>query len=179
MRRENLTKAEILTDHFELIKNYWLDQETGDFFKVTKAGEKKLMKLGFNHNGYLRITVNGQRHLAHRVVWFFVHGYWPVELDHIDHNKANNAMSNLRIVDRVENSRNSSLSTRNKSGYTGVSFDSWSKKWRACVTIGGKNIKLGRFDDPESAYKARIAASIKHGFHANHGMRSGGANGQG
>jgi len=83
-----------------------------------------------------------------------------VFIDHIDHDLTNNRKSNLRACTCRENTMNKNLAINNKSGKTGVCKES-TGKWCAYITENNKNIKLGRFNDFESAYKARIEAEIK------------------
>lgn len=80
--------------------------------------------------------------------------------DHIDRNKLNNQRSNLRLVTRSQNYRNSGLSTRNTSGFRGVSWDKAREKWDARITVNGVQIHLGRFDnlaEASMAYKAEVS----------------------
>ncbi len=55
--------------------------------------------------GYIAMKVNGVRHYAHRVAWLYVHGEWPKgQIDHIDGDKSNNAIANLRVATAAQNS---------------------------------------------------------------------------
>ena len=76
-----------------------------------------------NGNGYVRISVLGERHHAHRLAWFYVHGVWPPEdVDHIDGCRSNNALRNLRLASRAENNLNlRGPKSGNRSGLLGVS----------------------------------------------------------
>ena len=76
------------------------DPDTGDFtWKVSTSNRVRVGQVAgtLRHDGYIRIKVNGKLYLAHRLAWFFVYGVWPVEfLDHIDQDKSNNRINNLR-----------------------------------------------------------------------------------
>jgi len=105
--------------------------------------------------------------MAHRVAWALHYGEWPKhEIDHINGNKRDNRIQNLRDVPHLLNQRNRGLRADNTSGADGVS---WMKAgfWR--VTVAGKY--LGIFKDFEAAVAARKSAEQAHGYHVNHGRR--------
>lgn len=116
-------------------------------------------------NGYRRISVNNNSLYAHRLAWFFHYEKWPEKgsvMDHIDGNKDNNRIANLRIVSVSLNGLNRHiLCRRNKSGVTGVRFISSRNRFHAEITIDGKTKFLGSFDDMDSAIKVRQAALDK------------------
>jgi hypothetical protein len=106
----------------------------------------------------------------HRIVWAMHYGQWPTKaLDHIDGNKTNNVITNLREVTDKENSKNRRISKNNTSGHMGVFLDKRSNKWRAEIRVSGISIGLGTHPNIEDAIAARQAAEIKYGFHKNHG----------
>lgn len=120
--------------------------------------------------GYVCVGIKGKLYQAHVIVWLIYNGKMPDnEIDHIDGDKLNNDISNLRDVTRSENMRNIKRGIRNKSGTIGVHWDKDAEKWRAKLVVEGKMIHLGRFSNIEDAIKARKEAEVKHGFHANHG----------
>lgn len=93
-------------------------------------------------------------------------------VDHIDHNGLNNQRSNLRLATNSQNQANQGLASHNTSGYKGVSWIKRDKKWRAQISVDGKAISLGHFDNPETAYAAYCEAAIKyHGEFANLGTQ--------
>ena len=81
------------------------------------------------------------------------------EVDHIDNNKANNNINNLRWVSSSENCRNTSLSKRNTSGCKGVYFEKEKKRWKASIMHNRKFINIGFYDNKIDAIKARINKS--------------------
>jgi hypothetical protein len=119
-------------------------------------------------NGYKQGSILGNVLLSHRVAWAHFHGYWPTEIDHINGNRTDNRIENLREVDRSTNNMNHCLDRRNKSGISGVDFrkDQW--KWRARITVNRKTTNLGLFDTREDAIRARQLAEQQTGFHQNH-----------
>lgn len=123
--------------------------------------------------GYVGVRLHGKTYQAHRVIWDMMNPGDKLEpgdeIDHIDHNRENNLLANLRKTSRKENSRNLSLARNNTSGTTGVRFDKSRSKWRAEIKVKKQVIHLGRFDTIEEAVTARKEAERKYGFHENHG----------
>lgn len=122
--------------------------------------------------GYLHGGLLNEKLLAHRAVWALSTGRWPVAtIDHINGNRQDNRICNLRDVPHVSNCRNQPLRNVNTSGFAGVSLDKRNGKYAASICVNGKNVHLGKFETLAEARLARDAANIKHGFHANHGRR--------
>ena len=122
--------------------------------------------------GYLCGNIFARRHQAHRVLWALVFGEWPpFDIDHINGNRADNRIVNLRAVTRSGNCKNMKKAKNNTSGYTGVYWASDRGKWRAEIASDGVKVKLGAFFTLEEAIAAREKAAIELGFHENHGMR--------
>lgn len=116
------------------------------------------------NNGYRSISINvdgkRQRCLAHRLAWVLVHGYFPkTDVDHIDGNRDNNAIANLRLATRSQNLGNSKRRTHNSSGFKGVHFHKHMKVWRARITFQGKEIFLGHYPSAELAHEAYVVAA--------------------
>jgi hypothetical protein len=120
-------------------------------------------------DGYCSISLFGHKHLAHRVVWAIVHGRWPSEIDHVNGNRSDNRLSNLREVTRTENNRNSAIQRNNTSGVVGVNRCKQTGTWEARIKLHGKTRRLGRFANFDDAVAARKAAERQYGFHENHG----------
>lgn len=122
-------------------------------------------------SGYRRVGIGNKVYHAHRLIWIYMTGDAPVEVDHIDHNRSNNRWGNLREVDRKTNSRNVSIRKDNRSGFHGVSFLKNKGKWRARITVDGEVVHLGAaYNTKEEAVEARKKAEKKYGiFHKNHG----------
>ena len=138
------------------------DPETGVF--VWKVNRGRTAKAGTpagnkNHDGYNRIMVDGKHYMAHRLAWFYVYGVWPAnELDHINRERGDNKISNLRKASRLENMWNRARHSNNTSGYAGVSWSKLHNKWRADIQVNGKGKHLGLFNTPEEAHTAYLAA---------------------
>lgn len=113
-------------------------------------------------NGYLRITINGSRYSAHRLAWFYVNGVWPEnEIDHIDRDKTNNRISNLRDVDKSENQQNKIAAQRNsRTGFLGVHYCRKRENFVAKIMINKKRFHIGYFKTAEEASQAYMRHKI-------------------
>lgn len=121
-------------------------------------------------NGYLYGTVLDRCFQAHRVIWAMTKGKWPLhDIDHINHDRADNRIVNLREVTRSDNLRNISLRSNNSSGVNGVYWNKARSKWQAYIRHGGKARHLGLFKTLDEAKAARLSANRKFGYHENHG----------
>lgn len=107
----------------------------------------------FQSDGYRLIKLHGKRHAAHRIALLLTEGVWPPNLvDHIDGDKANNRLSNLRHATGSENLQNQRRAHRNStSGFLGVSIQRRDGKWLATIKAGAKRLRLGTFSTPEEA----------------------------
>lgn len=115
-------------------------------------------------HGYRHVSIDGRRYLAHRLAWFYVHGSWPTEIDHIDRDRSNNKLANLRLSTRSQNNMNTKRRSDNKSGVTGVTWHKGSQKWRATIHKDGKQVQVGMFATIEEAAKAyQEVANQMHG----------------
>lgn len=137
----------------------WKDRGAGIPFKKSIIGKKA----GSAHSsGYWSISVNGTKYLAHHLAWVHYYGTRPTSfIDHINLNKRDNRIENLRLATPAQNSANASLRSDNTSGYRGVTFEPRRKKWIAIIGYEGKRKQLGSFSTPEDAAAAyaRCAAA--------------------
>jgi len=123
-----------------------------------------------NSDGYKIGKIFNKAYKAHRVIWAIHHGEWPAhEIDHINGNKSDNRIGNLRDVTSAENARNQSMRSINTSGCMGVSFHATRNKWEAHIGVDGKKEYLGIFIEKSDAIAARAAAEIKYKYHKHHG----------
>ena len=120
--------------------------------------------------GYKHGQVLNKHYMTHRVVWALVHGAWPNEqIDHINGDKSDNRIFNLRDVSHAVNAKNLKKSAANTSGSTGVSWMPSKKCWRAEICVDGRRMHIGVFKSLEEAKVARADADARYGFHENHG----------
>ena len=113
---------------------------------------------GFNSYGYWEVRVFGKLYRAHRLAWLMVHGKWPDEdIDHINGDRADNRIINLRDVSRADNLHNNTkLHPSNTSGMSGVFPHRL--RWGSKISIDNKNVHLGIFNTKELAYRAYLNA---------------------
>ena len=154
-----------------LDERYVFDLETGvvtNRIKIaqrTKVGEEAGC---LRSDGYRIIGINGWNCLTARLIWFYAHGSFPVNIDHINHRRDDNRLVNLRDVTQAENCRNKSKRSNNTSGVTGVSWNKAARKWCARIQVNSKQIYLGSFNNIADAITARADAKVEFGFHCNH-----------
>ena len=123
-----------------------------------------------NGRGYRRGAIFDKHYLAHRVVCAIYHGTWPADhIDHINGDKLDNRIANLRDVTHAENMQNMATRIDNTSGRIGVSWNGIKGKWHSRIRAHGKDRHIGYFTDIEDAIAARAAAEVKYGYHPNHG----------
>lgn len=120
-------------------------------------------------DGYIVWWVDGKLRLMHQVLWFMKYKRWAKKIDHIDHNRANNSIDNLREVTHGQNLQNCSKSKSNSSGYTGIYWHTKKNKWHVQLMINRRRIHIGYFAELPDAIIARDSAHAKYGFHPNHG----------
>ncbi|MCW2477733.1 HNH endonuclease [Candidatus Symbiopectobacterium sp. NZEC135] len=110
-----------------------------------------------NSNGYINIGFRGKVIRAHRLAWMFVYGSWPTKsIDHKNGNTSDNRIINLRECSHRENMMNMGDHKNNTSGFKGVSLRGDGKKWRACISLNGKQVTLGSYrkaSQASAAYK--------------------------
>lgn len=137
------------------------------FWKVDRRGNKVKGKQANRlkkSNGYQEVTINKKNLYAHRVIFMMIHGRWPEQVDHIDGNRSNNLIDNLREANNAQNNRNTSLRSTNTTGFKGVSYYTSIKRYVAKITVNYKSIHIGCFDTPEEANEAYKKAALElHG----------------
>lgn len=110
--------------------------------------------------GYIKVTVDGKQYYAHRLAWLYSFGEWPAQMvDHIDMDRTNNRLVNLRAANKALNMQNQKKPLRsNRSGFLGVSPGKRPGLWRATIVVDNRQHHLGAYDTPEEAHEAYIAA---------------------
>jgi hypothetical protein len=135
------------------------DHEAGRFFCITSGAPRCHVRA----DGYRRINVRDFDYPAHRVGWLMFYGVEPSGLiDHIDGDRANNQICNLRIATQAENCRNSARKARSLP--RGVKCSTSGRKFYAQIRDGSKQIHLGTFTSVDDAYAAYCAEAVRlHG----------------
>ncbi|TQN59604.1 HNH endonuclease [Agrobacterium tumefaciens] len=137
------------------VKSRWLGKECGVLVK-----------------GYLCVNILGKRYSAHRIIWLWVHGTLPdKDIDHINGDRSDNRIENLRCVDGAENQKNMGIRKDNSTGFHGVRYLKQRNNYRTEITINGKPYFIGEYDELGVAVEVRKAVEKFVGFHPNHGGR--------
>ena len=161
----------ITQEYLKSILDYNCD--TGIFtWKVNKSKRSKAGSIaGWHDNGYTRIEIDGKAYKAHRLAWLYVYGELPeVLIDHVNSNRSDNRLCNLRQATYQENSENYKTPKTNTSGVKNVSWYKQLNKWVVSMSIKGKKKTIGYFDDLEFAELVAIEARDKYRMEfANHG----------
>lgn len=150
----------------------WKERPVGMFAKPAhqKTWNKQNANREAGHkasNGYVYITVHlsGDKHVipAQVLAWLFVHGDWPqLDIDHKNGDRRDNRISNLRLATRSQNKSNQGMSSRNTSGYKGVSRVASSGKYQVIIGVNGATIYIGRFECARCAAEAYDEAAMRH-----------------
>lgn len=155
---------ELTVDDLKKLIDY--DPDTGFFYtrKLAGNGSKKPGdKIGGKSHGYIILRINARQYLAHRVAWLYVYGSWPnLQIDHINLNRSDNRICNLRLASHADNKHNEGVRRNNRSGFKGVGWCSKTGRWRARCHLNGKTHTLGNFDTPQEASEAYNKFAMKH-----------------
>ncbi len=151
-------RARISIDRLRSVLRY--DQDTGELRWLVTRGKAKAGALVScaDARGYIVLGIDGVRHYAHRVAWALATGSWPDEvIDHIDGDRGNNRLDNLRAVSIEVNAQNRHVpSARSATQVLGVG--AFKGKFRATISIQSKQRHLGTFNTAEEASAAYLSA---------------------
>ena len=128
--------------------------------KIATSSKAKVGSIAGSKKGhkYARVSVNNKMFYVHHVVWLWHHKDLPKELDHINRDRFDNRIENLRPTDRSANNINTKVRSNNTSGISGVSFDKRYNKWHVRIGVNGSAVHVGYFDDLETARQKRLEA---------------------
>lgn len=137
---------------------------TGEFTYL-KANNRRVVggRVGtLRGDGYYEVTINYKRYRLHRLAWLLTHGYMPTKhIDHINGNRADNRIANLREATVSENLQNQKKATiRNRLGVLGVSYTKGA--YEPKIKVDGRNLYIGRFKSIEEASEAYLKAKRLH-----------------
>lgn len=160
MRRDT-----IIRQYAEQFVRY--EPKTGYFYWLVNRGRgvKAGDRAGHVAQGYITLNFKMTKVRAHRVAWFLYYGELPpCQIDHINRNKADNRICNLRLAINNEADNLQNLGTRvdNTSGVTGVVWNRCKNRWVVRVYRAGKQICLGYFESFDEAVAARKAGEKKY-----------------
>lgn len=157
----------------QINKYFTYEEETGKLiWKVNKGKRGRIGNIAgcTNAQGYRRIRLDGKCYREHRLVFLLHHGYLPEMLDHINNDRSDNRIENLRAVTASQNAHNRSINSKTTSGVKGVTWDKVNKCWIARITTNRKRKHIGNFNTLKAAEEAiAIAREALHGEYTNHG----------
>lgn len=143
-------------DDSRLKKLLHYDHDTGIFTWTRYSNHRQA---GYNQRGYIYIQIDGKPYPAHRLAWLYMYGVWPTGMvDHINQNRRDNRITNLREASNQLNQYNVSKYTNN-TGVKGVC--KYRNRYKSRITVHGKTHHLGVFDTIEEAEQAYLAAKRK------------------
>lgn len=160
---KRLQESELTVDRLREILCY--DPDTGVFtWNISVSRNNKGAVAGAVTDRYVRIGIGNRLFQAHRLAWFYTYGVWPKHrIDHINRDKTDNRIGNLRDIDSFGNCQNTGPSVRNTSGHKGVCIIGG--RARAMIHSKGRSIYLGMFDKIEDAVSAYAAGAAKYHTH--------------
>lgn len=154
--RKQLPNTDILKELFHY------NEKTGELIRKTTTSsnaKKGDIVLGFCKKGYRRVRLFGENHYAHRIAWKIFYNQEPPEfLDHVNRDKSDNRIENLRFSNPSLNGMNRKKQSNNTSGFTGVTKHR--SKWAAGIRLNGKQKSLGVYENKQDAINARKNAEI-------------------
>jgi hypothetical protein len=129
---------------------------------VTNAIKAGDVAGAYDLHGYRNISFLGKKYKAHRLAWLYVYGEWPPShIDHINGQRGDNRLCNLRASTRSQNQANQGLRANNRTGFKGISLNRQTNRWFARIKHKNKTKYLGHFDTPEEAHAA-YAVMARH-----------------
>ncbi len=144
---------DITQDYLKSIVEY--NYESGVFtWQQTKSGRSKKEAGSVHSDGYCHIMIDAVSYQTHRLVWLYCNGELPPvrSVDHINRNRSDNRISNLRIAKLFQNGHNKNLLSNNKSGLRGIRFKK--NRWEVSCMINNKRKYLGRYMTKQEAVAA-------------------------
>lgn len=155
-----VNSGEPTAEYLRSILNY--NQNTGVFTRrlSTAPNARAGDVAGYlSKDGYVLIKVLCKTYKAHRLAWLHYYGTWPkAQIDHINRDRSDNRIVNLRDVSHQQNQQNASKRSDNKSGHPGIYWHKVSGRWAASIAHSKRQRHLGLFESLEEAVAARKAA---------------------
>lgn len=157
-------KSSVSAERLREVFDY--DPDTGQLRRKIRMGSRGAVGAlvgSIGSEGYRVVCIDGERYYAHRLIWLHVYGMWPnAQVDHVDGDRSNNCLSNLRDVNASQNQQNLRGARRNSStGIKGVFWSDRSKKYTVQIGINGKRKSLGLFSDIDVAAGVYARAASK------------------
>ena len=153
----------------ETIKEHFSYRNGTLYHKTPKRGIKVGDAAGcLSKRGYIHIGFNRSLYKAHRMIWIYHYNENPhIDIDHIDRNRSNNKLDNLRTLTRSENLHNATAKRGNTGGCIGVNFIRSKNLWRPSICVDYNHIQLGQTKDYFEACCRRKSAELKYHIPSN------------
>lgn len=145
MADQNITKD---------VLNFLFDYKNGELiwkFTLGSKGKKGNPAGSIRLDGYKKVGISGKVYLIHRLIYMWHYGDSPEYVDHINGNRLDNRIENLRAATKSQNCQNQKTPVNNTSGIKNVSWNKRKKKWCVALKANLKDIHIGYFDDIELA----------------------------
>lgn len=157
---ERKRKTQFITQK-EIMEYLEYDPDSGIFTARKRHGTRWIEGKQVGHKnkaGYITVSLLGKIRKAHRLAWIYVHGedIENYEIDHVNGDKSDNRICNLRLSTHQQNMFNMKKKSTNNSGVKGVHFDRRCNKWRAQTSINKKRVHLGLFDTRQAAQRRMV-----------------------
>lgn len=145
----------------EILKVLDYNREQGVLtWKSTAYGKTKNKKITNIELGYLSVGINYKKYKVHRLIYFLETNTWPEMIDHINGNKLDNRIVNLRASDKRKNQQNQYKHREGK--LVGATYRKSTGKWRALIKLNKKNYEIGTYNTAEEAHDAYCRELTKH-----------------
>lgn len=135
------------------------------FWKIPPKNHPSLLGKeagSIDSHGYRQIHHSGKNIFTHHIVWLMFNDDMPEQIDHIDRNRLNNRIENLRPATNMTNQHNAGIRKDNTSGYTGITFKKETEQWNVRIQTNGKRYNIGTYDDLAGAIDAHNMAKGKY-----------------
>jgi hypothetical protein len=155
----------MIIDAITLRRTFVYDAATGLFYRVGRYPARPSGRI--NSRGYVTLKINGRTYFAHRLAWLYIYGEWPSAIiDHINRERDDNRLHNLRDVSSSQNNLNRTIDTKGRgvSGRKGITVlkrKDGTFRYQATMCRDGDVVYLGLFDDIEDAAVAYEIAAAK------------------
>ena len=141
------------------------------YWKISKGAKKAGSKAGtLKPDGCLHICIDKKMYLLHRIIFMMNYGYLPKQIDHIDGNRSNNHIDNLRPATHSQNAQNAKVRKDSINGLKNIKFNQKNKTWDVRIQANKTRLFIGSFKDLELAELVAMEARNKyHNQFARHG----------
>lgn len=140
----------------DTLRKYFVYRDGKLIWNINKQSIKNGDVAGSKSNGYKKVTIDREGYFLHRLIWIYFNGDIKdgLYVDHKDGDINNNKIENLQLLDNSKNQSKSKMSSKNTSGFRGVSYHKDHSKWVAHIRINGKLKHIGSYANIEDAAKA-------------------------